>query len=190
MVINMDKIKKFKAGFTLIEMLAVLFIIGIIFSLTLPTFGPIMRTMKLKTTADNLVNTLESTRQYAVTSGQYCDVVFPITGDLAYKAYKIYSLKDDKTIDRYIGKLEILPNGIAIDNNKSDFMGKTVSIPFPDKDSPTITARYLRFKPDGRGDSGGNVYVIDPNANIFRKITISASPSMVRVYDINEDPYK
>ena len=185
-MINMDKTKKSKAGFTLIEMLAVLFIIGIIFSITLPTFGPIIRTMKLKTSADNLVNVLESARQYAVTSGQYCDVVFPITGDLAYKAYQTYSLKDDKTIDRNIGKAEVLPNGIVI-GDKSSFMRETVSIPFPDKDGPTVTAKYLRFKPDGRGETGGNVYVIDPNIN-FRKITVPTSPRMVHVYNINEEP--
>lgn len=177
----MKKNNNYKTGFTLIEMLAVLFIIGIIFSITLPAFGPMMRTLKLKTAAENLANVLESARQYAVTSGKYCDVIFAITGDNAYKAFRIYSLKNDKTIDKAIGKEEVLPNGISIDEDRTSFMGQSKSIPFG---SAFVTAGYIRFKPTGSGDQGGDVYLIEPNSNIFQKISITASPAKVNVYPI------
>lgn len=186
----MKKIKNYKTGFTLIEMLAVLFIIGIIFSITLPAFGPMMRTLKLKTAAENLANVLESARQYAVTSGQYCDVVFPITGDNAYKAYRIYSIKvegENKIIDKAIGKPEILPNGVSVYREKTDFMNKIVIVPFPENNSTQISAGYIRFKPNGSGDTGGNVCLIDPHSNIFQKITIPSSPAKVSIKEMGDE---
>ncbi len=79
-------------GFTLIEMVAVMCIIGIIFSITMPTFGPMINAVKVKTAADNLANTLESARQCAVTYGTSCYVVFPpetLNGNTIYRMYKV-----------------------------------------------------------------------------------------------------
>lgn len=182
------QMKNYNNGFTLIEMLAVLFIIGIIFSLTLPAFGPMMRALKLNTAAENLVNTLETARQYAITSGVYCAVVFPTTGDYAYSSYKICEFNEDKEPVKFIGKLETLPKGISIDPKKTKFMNQTKSISFPEEGSGPVQVKYLLFKPNGSGYTGGNVYLLDSDSGDFRKITVSPSPVKVRIYDINEDP--
>lgn len=173
-----------KTAFTLIEMLAVLFIIGIIFSITTPAIGPMLRTLKLTTSSENLANALESARQYATTSGQDCRVVVPTTGDLSYRAYKLYSY--DGATGNTIGKLEILPNNIQIGGGSS-FLGDTMSIPFPEDNSSSQTVAYINFEPDGSATEGGNVYITDPDTGIFQKITYSELPREVVVKEIGDD---
>lgn len=184
MVSDMKEKRISQKGFTLIEMLAVLFIIGIIFSITLPTFGPIMGTLRLTTAAENIANALESARQYASTSGIDCRVIFPTTGEFAYRAYKLYSY-DGKT-GKTVGKIEVLPTNIKIGENSS-FLNYTMDAPFPEDTSSSQPVAYIEFEPDGSAKEGGSIYVTDPNTNTFQKITFIAEPMKVSIKEIGED---
>lgn len=176
-------------GFTLIEMLAVIAIIAIIFSISVPAFGPVMKTLKLRTAAENLADTLESARQHAKTSSEDCRVVFPIKGDMAYKSYKLYSYNEEKKQGKTVGKLEVLPNSIEIDKKSSFFnnANNIMTIPFPDDTSGSqVTAGYIKFKPSGSAEIAGNIYLTDPHADISKKITYSAVPRKVDIKDIEK----
>lgn len=171
-------------GFTLIEMLAVMFIMGIILSITVPAFGPMMRTLKLTTTAENLANVLESARQCAMTSGKNCYVVFPITGDLAYKAYKLYSYGGQT--QKTVGKVEMLPNGLQIDSQSTFLTQGTyaLSVPFPEDTDANINLRYILFKPNGKAHISATVKIVDlQSPNTFNCVTFYNSPTKVKVWD-------
>lgn len=176
----MKNTKILQTGFTLIEMLAVLFIIGIIFSITLPTFGPMMGTMKLKTTAENVVNALESARQYAVTSGKDCYVAFPVSGELAYKSYKIYRPDTNTSI----GKMEVFPTGIKLGDNTTFLDGATVSIP-GDDGSGQVNAAYIKFSPAGgawaEDSPSGSIYIVDQNTDASKRIIYYSTPAKCRI---------
>lgn len=188
--------KMHNKGFTLIEMLAVLFIMGIIFSLTLPAFGPMLRTLKLTTAAENLANVLESARQYAITSGQECYVVFPTsTGtDKDYKAYKVY-----KPNSGTIGKWEYLPNGIKVKQDSTFISGTagTELIPFPEDDDSEQPMHYVRCKPNGsftpKGEGSGShatitLYEInDATGKLFKNVVLYNTPAKVKVKEIGEE---
>lgn len=178
----MKMTRNHKTGFTLIEILAVLFIIGIIFSITLPTFGPIMRTLKLTTSAENLANTLESARQYAITSGQDCYVVFPTTGEMAYKSYVLYN----KDAEEILSKLEILPNSIKV-SEKSTFFTDNLSISLQeDGNTKQVSGAYIKFKPNGSAyapdSASGSIYLTDPT-DTYRRIIYYSKPARCKIED-------
>lgn len=185
----MKKLWNCKTSFTLIEMLAVMFIICIIFSIALPAFGPIIRTMKLTTAAENLANVLESARQYAITSGVDCYVVFPTTTgdtDMDYKAYKIYKPDTNTTI----GKWEFLPNSVKI-HFDCTFITKppdpaTININFPeDTDTSQQAVTYIDFKPNGAATLNRTIKLTDINdTNLFRNIVFYNQPIKIEVKDV------
>lgn len=188
-------------GFTLIEMLAVMFIIGIIFSITLPAFGPLTSTLKLSTASENLANAIESARQLAMTKGSDIYVLFPISADASmnYRAYKIYNPAGTSPFS--VGKWEMLPIGVRINSSSTALRGDDFSIPFPEDTSGTTRAvKYLICSPSGSivpgGASGSNTitlfYDIDGNGsfsstsdkNLFQNITVYNIPRKVDIKDI------
>lgn len=183
-----------KKGFTLLEMVVVLFIIGIILTITIPTFGPIIGKLKLTTAAENLANTLESAKQYAATSGVDCYVLFPTTTntDMDYRSYKIYSYNG--TNGTTIGKWENLPSGLSIDPNStfltSGLNNGTLSVPFPeDIDRGNVRQiRYVQFVPGGRAAVRASVKILDNQTNIFNVVTFYDRPGRIKVWDTGEQP--
>lgn len=185
---NQDK----KTGFTLIEILAVLFIIGIIFSITTPAIGPMLSTLQLNTAGENLANTLESARQHAVTNGINAYVVFPInTGtDMDYKAYKI--VKEEDSDYATVGKWEFLPKTVTIDSSSSFITSppdpSSISIDFPEDNSASQdSVTYVEFKPNGAATLNRTINLIDINDSTkFKEIVFYNQPIKVRVRDIGE----
>lgn len=190
-MIEMKRIKHKRNGFTLLEMLAVLFIIGIVFSITLPTFGPIMKTMKLTKSAENLKDAMEHARQYAITSGEECYMVFPVnTGtDFDTKAYKVV-YKTNTNQYYSIGRIETLPKGIEIDAYNSEF-SDTIDVPFPeDSDSPK-SLPYIRFKTNGGitvGSTGnnGHIRITETGTNTFQQVFFYNKPVEINIKQIGE----
>jgi prepilin-type N-terminal cleavage/methylation domain-containing protein len=180
---------KKKSGFTLIEMLAVLFIIGIILAIVVPTFNPMTGTTRLKTTADTLANTLESARQYAKTSGIDCYVVFPTTGDNAYRIYKLYSW-DGTNPGKSVGKWEMMPVGIQIDPTSTIFtQSGTITIPYPeDTSGSNAVLSHVQFVPSGRANVNASVRVRDNATSSFIAVTFYNYPREIRVRNIGEIP--
>lgn len=190
-------------GFTLIEMLAVMFIIGIVFSIALPAFGPLTSTLKLSTASENLANTIESARQLAMTKGSEIYVVFPITRtSMDCRAYKIYNpdIINDPPSPYTVGKWEMLPTGVRIDSSSTALNGDDYSMPFPEDTDGASLVKYLVCNINGSiipgGGSGSSTitlfYDIDGNGsfsstsdkNLFQNITVYNVPQKVDVKDI------
>ena len=179
--------KRNLSGFSLLEILAVLFIIGIILSITLPAIGPMVKTRKLNSAAENLAGTLEYARQYAVTTNIDCYVVFPINigSDIDNRAYKLYSYNG--SVGNTVGKWEMLPVGLEIDSD-STFVSETreIDIPFPEDDSGTPeTLNYVKFIPAGRSEVNASIEITDQQTGAFTKVTFYNYPAAVRVWDID-----
>ena len=182
-------------GFSLIELLAVLALIAIILGLTLPSLGPMNRNLKLKTSAERLANTLEAARQYAVTSGENCYVVFPTlamgnNAYMNYRAFKIYSLQGGT-----IGQWETFPAGVTIDGNsaRSTFLQRNpVGVAFPEDGDSLSSLSQIGFEPDGGpvdlkvGE--GDVRLMDSGANNFCYIKVHSYIASIREYTLGETP--
>lgn len=170
-------------GFTLLEILAVLAIIAIVLSITVPTFGPMIRTLKLKTAAQNLANTLEAARQYAVTNSQECYIAFMVSGDMSHKSYRIFDANWSP-----VDKWEFLPKGLTIDKDSTLFKvaGGPRSIPFPEEGPGSEMARYLYFEGNGKINKLCTIVILEAQSNMYSSVRFSDFLSKVRVLGIEK----
>lgn len=186
-----NQYKRNSSGFSLLEILAVLFIIGIILTISLPAIGPMVKTRKLKGAAENLAGTLEYARQYAGTTNIDCYVVFPIGigSNIDNRAYKLYSYNG--SVGNTVGKWEMLPVGVEIDTDpaKSTFISsaRTIDIPFPEDSDVTNqkTLNYVKFIPAGRSDVNRSIQITDQQSGAFTGVTFYNYPGAVRVWDLD-----
>jgi len=110
-------------GFTLIEMLAVIAIIGIILAAGLPAVMSLMRSGGVSAATREVSNTLNLARQYAITQRTNTRVIFAYndnsadtlaTENLWYIGYTVVASNRDVSGPQawqYIGKWEFLPPG-------------------------------------------------------------------------------
>jgi len=108
-------------GFTLIEMLTVLVIIGILLAATLPAVTHLMKSSGLTVAAREVSDTLSLARQYAITHRTVTRVVFPCslttlaawsaTGTNQAPSYQSYAVLEFGATTNYISKWEFLPVG-------------------------------------------------------------------------------
>ena len=178
--------KKNKA-FSLLEMVVVLFIIGLILGITVPTFGPMMRTSRLKGAVQNLADAMESARQYAKTIGKQCDIVFAagIDTSLDNKSYKIVYQPVAGTYQT-VDKVIMLPKGIEIDFSNSTLPSSLLTnVPYPEDDSSTYSLQHITFKPNGSSGTNGHISLYDKNTNSFQRIYFYNQPLAVEIRDIN-----
>lgn len=80
-----------KKGYTMLELLVVLFIIGLILSISIPPFANyFIKRVSLETHLRDLVSILRSGRQEAITRNTYIGIAFDLDNDsnLIYRIYK------------------------------------------------------------------------------------------------------
>jgi prepilin-type N-terminal cleavage/methylation domain-containing protein len=135
-----------KSGFTLMEMITVIVIISIIFTVGLPLMNRLVTGSKLKVTAQQISNTLSLARQTAISKRRKARVYF---GERSY-----WIAGTDDNGDTYvIGKVKYLANNIEFDQVSS-----------PDQ--------FYEFKPNGGMRMPRNFQIndISPNGKlrIFR----------------------
>ncbi|HUI08251.1 MAG TPA: prepilin-type N-terminal cleavage/methylation domain-containing protein [Verrucomicrobiae bacterium] len=160
-------------GFTLIEMLTVLVIIGILLGAALPAVTHLMKSSGLNVATREVANTLSLARQLAITQRVYARVVFPYskTGsqpDMWYRTYAVMTNNDSTaTLTwKYVSKWEYLPVGVvflnpnpigilplpagtgALDDAAS--LKWEALLPFPDTNlGDNGTLCYIEFNPTG-----------------------------------------
>lgn len=129
-------------GFTMIEMMVIVVVIGIIATLSLPGFGKIMDRLKLKTAGRDVVSAMRFARSAAVSQkdqfGVYFDQsarTFLVFKDIANQSSFTYDVGADSVI-----QIKKLPRNVNF--------GYT-SIPGP----------AIIFKPNGSAYTSGQVYM-------------------------------
>jgi len=173
-----------KSAFTLIEMLVVLAIMAIILSITLPAFGPILRTIKLKSSAENLASTLEAARQYAITSAQNCYTAFLTAGTMQYRSYRMYDAGWNS-----IDKWEFLPNGIVFDNNSKFFtQASTYSVTFPDTSGSSLTVQYIKFSSNGKTDILATMNILERASGMYSSVVVPDYSAGIKVLGVHKKP--
>jgi len=164
-----------RAGFTLIEMLVVIVIVGIMLALTLPAVTNLMKSGGLNGAARQVANTLNLARQYAITHRTKTRVVFPYSltagaGSAslapAYQSYAVYAVGPPAA---YVTKWEHLPLGTVFMNINASFGNPppvdnlgTTTFPFPYTNSliPTALA-YIEFGPTGAASNSGTFTITE-----------------------------
>ncbi|MET0065262.1 MAG: prepilin-type N-terminal cleavage/methylation domain-containing protein [Candidatus Thiodiazotropha sp.] len=119
------------AGFTLIEIMLVLVILGLIYSLAPPLFHKAFPALKLKAVTRDLVQEIRFVQQSAITTGQPTAMRFELSED-RYQSALINA-----------GALRQLPEGFHFVHPPSNLAGQTLE---------------LHFYPDGSA-SGGQVQI-------------------------------
>jgi prepilin-type N-terminal cleavage/methylation domain-containing protein len=165
-----------KRGFTLVELLAVILIMGMLMLIAIPSFQSANRGGRTRTATLQLNSAVSLARQTAITTRQNVHIVFPDSGltydestvDLAYRSYAIYGARDG-----YMGEWRRLPEGVIFDNafrppsetgtgSRNVFRqtgsGDFVDISFPDDESTSLQRLLaLTYRPDGTLNTGINL---------------------------------
>lgn len=137
-----------RAGFTLVEILMVLFIIGIMAALVVPRIG-IMDTVKLKTSARKIAGTIRITYNTAVLTKIPHRMVF----DLENHVYWV----EEKSGEEYVASSEdilqkrALPSTVYLDR-----------VRIMDRSCETACKAYLYFTPGGYVEEA-EIYLSDQN---------------------------
>ncbi len=143
-----------KVGFTAVELMIVLAIMGIMLVAAVPSFVQFTRNSRIKSGAQMVVSALRTARSYAITKRKNCMVIV----DTTMNAVKIYE-NDTGTLSNW----KVMPKTIVISHEISS--GYHLNVPYPD-DSAAASGSYtskptVKFKPTGGATIGGTIQVSD-----------------------------
>jgi len=180
-------------GFTLVEMLTVLVIVGILIGLAIPAVTSLMSSGGVSAAAREVANTLSLARQVAITQRTYARVVFPYwqTGtrpDMWYHTYAVMTNRSNSasatTSWAYLTKWEYLPLGAvfldtthlpgppasspgALGDNVNSLNDQLMSFPIPNNLGNQGTLAYIEFGPTGAGTA------VPPNSTASSTLAIT-----------------
>ena len=132
-------------GFTLVEMLTVIVIIGIVLAMGIPAITNLMKSGGLGAASRGVSSTLNLARQYAITHRTRTRVVFPFSGTTGSSrtnqapCYQSYAVVAFGSTTNYLTKWEFLPLGTVFMND-NPILG---TVPRPSLDS--LSAAFLPF---------------------------------------------
>lgn len=165
----MRKTKMQGGGFTLVELLVVMGIMGLLIFAAMPMFNGLTRSAGMKGATMQLRTTLSLARQWAITHRETTYVLFPTVDATnsaglptrAYRAYNVYTRSD-----KFIRDWVYLPEGLffvstGTDNVMADWSPSlanvVTNVPYPSAATPS-TLRGFFFRPDGSTTGVGDIY--------------------------------
>lgn len=150
--------KNFVAGFTAVELMIVLAIMGIMLVAAIPSFVQFTRNSRIKSGAQMVVSALRTARSHAIKRRKNCMVIFNMdTSNVGY-AVKIY-WEPDPDVTGSVTNWKTLPKTIIMTG--SNLSSREVS--FPHDLNSTQDVECVIFKPTGAAFSDGEIQVSDDN---------------------------
>ena len=125
-----------KYGFTAVELMVVLAIMGVMLVVAMPSFVQFTRNSRIKSGAQIVVSALRTARSHAITKRKNHIVVI----DTVTNAVKVYE-DDTGTLSNW----RVMPKTIVI----SSYVPRDLSMPYPDDSDGYHTMPIVEFKPMG-----------------------------------------
>lgn len=163
-----------KKGFTLLELLLVVLILGIAASITIPSFARTSSRLELRKTTENLANTIRYGQLRAMSKNQFFRLGLDSKGYWLEESYsaqeKGHSAKEihnfQKLRDRW-GRRTNLPAGISLDQSKNSIIFS------PDGHMTLANLRMCRAQQClvvTTGEQRGRVEIIDETEQVIDDI--------------------
>jgi Tfp pilus assembly protein FimT len=156
-----------KSGWTILETMVAVVMIGIVAAAAVPNFGPMLEMMKLRTAAYNIQRSLVSARTRAIADPNvHCGVYFPdsvnayIFPDSA--SGTPYQIDARDTTNIYLGRYKMPRNIWACSLSTS------------------IANRCIVFRGDGSAKTGGFVYIVNRYKKM-KTISVLATTGRIKV---------
>ncbi len=162
--------KNRNSGWTMMETLVLIGIVGILTAAAIPKYGQMVEGMKLRTAAMNIHRTLVAARTRAIADPNvHCGVFFDTTatGSRIYiysdSSGTPYTISSGDTATKYLGTY---------------IMPKNIKIVIPT--STGITNKSVVFRGDGSAKNGGDIQVTN-KFNKTKTINVLAATGRVKV---------
>jgi len=140
-----------RAGFTAVELMIVLAIMGIMLVAAIPSFVQFTRNSRIKSGAQIVVSALRTARSHAIKRRKRCAVLFNMDASNVGYAVKIY-WDPDETYGYPAGgsvtNWRTLPKTIIMTDGITGGLS-THNIPFPNDSDAAALVKYIWFKPTG-----------------------------------------